>query len=246
MRFVLKYPYSKGATMGYLYETHCHTARTSACSLLSPEDIVELYVKNGYKGVFITDHFLNGNTTVHRDHPSASYQEQIEYFFEGFEQVKKAAGDKLDVFFGFEDSYLGTDILVYGWNKEQLKTMSDIMDLSMRDFARYCKENGAIAVQAHPFREDFYIDHIRLYPDCEGVEVYNAGRNELCNSLGRFYAESYGKIMTSGSDLHRTTQPMLGGMEFDEPIVSETHFVELLRSGKGKLIQKKNALISEK
>lgn len=229
--------------MGYLCETHCHTAKTSACSRLSPKDIVDVYVQNGYKGVFITDHFLNGNTTVVRGHPNASYQDQIEYFFEGYEEVKEVAKGKLDVFFGFEDSYLGTDILVYGWNKEILKAMPDIMGLSMRDFARFCKENGAIAVQAHPFREDFYIDHIRLYSDCEGVEVYNAGRNDLCNRLGRFYAESYQKIKTAGSDLHRKDQPMLGGMEFEEEIKSETHFVELLRNGKGKLIQKRNILV---
>lgn len=228
--------------MSYLIETHCHTERTSACSQLKPKEIVDLYLANGYQGVFITDHFLNGNTTVHRDHPNASYADQIEYFFEGYEEVKEEAKGKLDVFFGFEDSYLGTDILVYGWDKEKLKAMPDIMNLSMRDFARFCGQNGAIAVQAHPFREDFYIDHIRLYPDCEGVEVYNAGRNERCNRLGKFYAESYGKIMTSGSDLHRTSQAMLGGMEFDEPILSETHFVEMLRKGKGRLIQKENVL----
>ncbi len=45
----------------YLYETHCHTNLISACSSLSPEEMVELYAKNGYTGVFVTDHFLNGN-----------------------------------------------------------------------------------------------------------------------------------------------------------------------------------------
>lgn len=226
--------------MKYLYETHCHTARTSACSSLSAEDIVALYSANGYDGVFITDHFLNGNTTVNRDFPSASYKEKIERFCLGYEEVKKAAAGKLKVFFGFEYSYLGTDVLVYGWNQKKLSSLPQIMEMDMRSFILFCKENGALAVQAHPFREDFYIDHIRLYPDSEGVEIFNAGRTQLCNSLGEFYGKSYGKILTAGSDLHSVRQPVLGGMEFDEPVSDEAHFISLLRQGKGKTVSRAN------
>lgn len=226
--------------MKYLYETHCHTATISACSSLSADDIVELYSANGYDGVFITDHFLNGNTTVNRNFPSASYREKIERFCLGYEEVKKAAADRLKVFFGFEYSYLGTDVLVYGWNGNKLASLPQIMDMDMRSFIVFCKKNGALAVQAHPFREDFYIDHIRLYPDSEGVEVFNAGRTQLCNSLGEFYGKSYKKILTSGSDLHSVRQPVLGGMEFDEPVLSEEHFISLLRSGKGAVARRVN------
>lgn len=226
--------------MGYLYETHCHTAKISACSSLSAEDIVELYTANGYSGVFITDHFLNGNTTVNRNYTNASYAEKIEKFCLGYEEVKSVAGDRLKVMFGFEYSYLGTDVLVYGWNKEKLSRLPQIMDMDLRSFIIFCKENGALAVQAHPFREDFYIDHIRLYPDSEGVEVFNAGRTPLCNSLGDFYGRAYGKILTSGSDLHSVRQPILGGIEFDEPVKDENHFISLLREGKGTVSRREN------
>lgn len=47
---------------------------------MSAGDIVELYLANGYDGVVITDHFLNGNTTVNRELPSGSYEEKIEMF----------------------------------------------------------------------------------------------------------------------------------------------------------------------
>lgn len=46
---------------------------------MSAGDIVELYLANGYDGVVITDHFLNGNTTVNRELPSGSYEEKIQY-----------------------------------------------------------------------------------------------------------------------------------------------------------------------
>ena len=224
----------------YKYETHCHTKMISACASLTAEQIVELYVKNGYSGVFITDHFLNGNTTVDRRLP---YKEQIDRFFEGYEEVKKVAGNSLQVFFGFEYSYRGTDVLVYGWNKLQLKNRVAIMSMSMKEFCIYCGEQGVLAVQAHPFREADYIDHIRLYPETEGVEVYNACRTDLCNDLGAFYAEKYGKVVTAGTDIHHFTQKKLSGMEFDKKINSEAEFIAAIRSGKGKIIKTDNVLI---
>lgn len=81
--------------------------------------------------------------------------EAVEKFCEGFEEVKRAAGERLQVFFGFEYSYLGTDVLCYGWDKKTLLGFPQILSMSMREFCDFCRENGALAVQAHPFREDF-------------------------------------------------------------------------------------------
>lgn len=224
----------------YKYELHCHTARTSACATLKAREIVDLFVANGYTGVFVTDHFLNGNTTVNRLLPFASYEEKIEEFCKGYEEVKLAADGKIDVFFGLEASYLGTDILIYGWDKEQLKELPQIEHMDFRKLCEFCRERDVLAVHAHPFREDYYIDHIRLYPQVEGIEVLNSGRNELCNKLGNYYAECYGKIKTGGSDIHHASHKMLSGMEFDEKITDVRHFIRLLREGKGKILYSEN------
>ncbi len=224
----------------YIYETHCHTNLVSACSDFTPEQIVELYVKNGYAGLFVTDHFLNGNTTVDRSLP---YEEQIDAFCRGYEAVKKAAGDKLQVFFGFEYSYKGTDFLIYGWDKEDLKKQKIILDLSLKQLSVYCRERGVLAVHAHPFREAGYIDHIRLYPEVEGVEVYNACRNELCNSLGEYYAKAYSKPVTAGTDIHHFNQKYLGGMAFENELTSVNDFIAAVREGSGKIVKLENKLV---
>lgn len=88
------------------------------------------------------------------------------------------------MFFGLEVSYMGTDMLAYGFDKESLKAFPELPSMDLRTFADFCRARGILAVQAHPFREDSYIDHIRLYPNCEGVETLNAARNALCNDLG--------------------------------------------------------------
>ena len=48
------------------------------------------------------------------------------------EEVKEAAKGKLDVFFGFEDSYLGTDVLVYGPDLEDLLNMPEIDSMDFK------------------------------------------------------------------------------------------------------------------
>jgi histidinol phosphatase-like PHP family hydrolase len=52
----------------YKYETHSHTSLVSECSTITPEILARYYKAHGYAGVFITDHFLNGNTPYLRNY----------------------------------------------------------------------------------------------------------------------------------------------------------------------------------
>ncbi len=223
---------------GYLYETHCHTAKISACGRISAEEIVDLYLASGFAGVIVTDHFLQGNCRITYEHPDLPYPERIHMFFEGYREVKAAAADRLDVFFGFERSYGGTDVLVYGLDEPRLQAIPEIETMDMRTFIRFMNELGALTVQAHPFREASYIDHIRLYTDTQGVEIYNSCRDDLSNRLAEFYWHEYdravGKAFTAGSDLHAVSSPaILGGMRFPERLASIDDFIQAVREKKG-------------
>lgn len=229
----------------YLYETHCHTKISSACGTLGAEELVDLYMKNGYAGIFVTDHFLNGNTTVHAALPNGSYEEKVALYCEAYERVKKAtkeAGGKLQVFFGWEYSYLGTDLLVYGWGKEQLQKYPETLSLRTSEFIPFAREHGAFVVQAHPYRERDYIDHIRLFTGTEGAETLNACEDERSNAMAEEYAKRYGKPHTAGSDLHAARQKTLAGLAFDTPLLSEEDFIARVRAGEGKTVCKENVL----
>jgi hypothetical protein len=112
--------------------------------------------------------------------------------------------------------------------------------MDLRTLCDFCRERGVLAVQAHPFRMDDWIDHIRLYPNSEGVEIFNAGRNALCNDLSACYAKAYGKLSIGGSDLHRVEQEILSGMEFDEEVHSIEQMIRLLRGGQGRILRLRN------
>ena len=61
----------------YRYETHTHTSEVSKCSRITAAELVRFYKKCGFDGICITDHFLNGNTTVPQ---GLKWTERIELF----------------------------------------------------------------------------------------------------------------------------------------------------------------------
>lgn len=217
----------------YRYETHLHTAITSACSRFAPQEIIGKYTRLGYAGIFVTDHFLNGNTTVPQ---GLEWERRIARFCAGYRLVKKVAEGLLDVFFGLEYSYKGTDFLVYGLDEEWLLAHPEIMEMQVTAFVPFARSEGGLVIQAHPYREAHYIDHIRLFPSVvNGVEVINANMDERTNRLAGIMANSYDLLTTAGSDIHGAGQVNLAGVEFKEKIKSERDFVNKVKRGEGSI-----------
>ena len=102
-----------------------------------------------------------------------------------------------------------------------------LQDENLMGGSSYFMENGALVIQAHPFREASYIDHIRLFPRCiHGVEVINAGRTEEENKMARIYAEHYGLIEFAGTDNHiGKKQKSLAGMCSEKAVMNEQDFI---------------------
>ena len=215
----------------YLYETHLHTYPVSKCAKATVRDTLEFYKREGYAGVFITNHFIDGNVNMDKSLP---YEELIRFFFSDYEngvEIGKEIG--LSVFGGLEMSYNGTDFLVYGLDKEWFLEHPEIRDMKKSEELPFMMEHGALIIQAHPFREAGYIDHIRLFPRCvHGVEVYNAGRKDFENSMAKLYADNYGLLPFAGSDNHSGSgQSVLGGIKTASPISDEADFIERIKRG---------------
>ena len=104
------------AAYPYLYETHLHTTEGSACAGSGGAGMAYACKTAGYTGIFVTDHNWHGNTAVDKSLPWEAF---VERFTKGYEAVKRV-GDRigLDVFFGWEAGYDGTEFLIYGLSKE--------------------------------------------------------------------------------------------------------------------------------
>ena len=215
---------------GFKYETHAHTSEVSKCSSITAVELVRFYHTVGYSGLCITDHFLNGNTMVPRE---LSWAERIELFCSGYEKAHtegKRIG--IDVFFGWEYSYKGTDFLTYGLDKEWLLNQPDLLSLDVNEYCDLVHAHGGFIVQAHPFREASYLAMIRLLPrKVDAVEVDNACRTDFENKLADEYADNYNLLKLAGSDNHDGRIPRLAGFAVDRRLTSIDQLIYAVRDG---------------
>lgn len=232
--------------MMYKYETHCHTSPVSKCGKASVKDTVFFYKQYGYDGIFITNHFLDGN--INPEARVLPYRDQIDYYFSDYEEAVKIGSDAgIKVFPGVELSYKGTDFLIYGLYKEWYKDHPEILEMQKTEELPYLMEAGAFVIQAHPYREAHYIDHIRLFPrSVHGVEVINSNQAWESNEMADMYAVQYGFLKTAGSDNHwgsnaferlkeKGFRPEIAGMCSDTEINSVEDYISSVRSGSMKI-----------
>ena len=204
MNFLNNYP--------YLYETHLHTLVASACAHNTPEEMVHACKEYGYTGIFVTDHNWGGNTCIDRELP---WDEFVRQWCMSYNRAK-AEGDKigLDVFFGMETGFNGTEFLIYGIDEEWLLKHEDFKTHDIQKQYRLVHEDGGMVIHCHPYREENYIKEYRFFDEeIDGVEIFNA-----CHSNSRShshfnpeydqnaikYAAGIGKATTAGSDIHST------------------------------------------
>lgn len=224
----------------YKYETHCHTSEASGCGMSTGYEMAQKYKDEGYNGIFITDHFFNGNSAVPKALP---WKERIKLYCKGYEHAKEL-GDKigLDVFFGVEYTFCGADFLLYGPDKQWLIENGNILDVDheITKVLEYVRSCGFFVVQAHPFRDVDYIKRFTLCPHyVDAVEVINASHyNKEFDKRAQMYAEWYDLPVTAGSDSHSTTERYFGGGILTEtPIKSFEDYRDAVLGGKIRLLK---------
>lgn len=222
----------------FLYETHLHTSEASACAHNSGAQMARACKEYGYTGIFVTDHNWGGNTAVDR---GLVWEEWVDKFCQGYEHAK-AEGDKigLDVFFGYEAGFWGTEFLLYGIDKEWMLRTPQLWTATVEEQYRLVHENGGMVIHAHPFRDESYIPEIRLYPRwVDGVEGVNATHSNSKSSghnkqefdvKARAYAKEHKLPMTAGSDIHSTLL-FGGGVAFKRRLRSAQDYVQAILTG---------------
>jgi hypothetical protein len=214
----------------YKYETHLHTYPVSRCARAGVEETLQFYKEMGYDGVFLTNHFLDGNINIA---PQVPYAEKIEFFFSDYEKAAEIGKELgLKVFCGAEIDDGGIEFLVYGLDKAWYLAHPEIMKMKKSEELPFLMAEGALVIQAHPFREANYIDHLELYPrQVHGVEVVNACRTAEENAMAALYATHYGLLHFAGTDNHTARRKKLAGMCSQEPILDEQDFVNKVKNG---------------
>lgn len=216
--------------MSFLYETHMHTCQASACGVSTGREHVHYYKDIGYTGIIVTDHFFGGNTRIDRNLPWDQY---VDGFWSGYEDaLEEGTKVGLDVFFGLEQHYAGDEYLVYGLTKEFMKAHPEMPRWTRREQLAWVHRAGGCVIQAHPFRmRTSYMGRIRIGLDfCDGVEVANAGNEQLDDARCMLMAREKNLVTIAGSDNHRSPadERPVYGVELEEKLNGIGDFVSLI------------------
>jgi len=193
-----------------LIDTHVHTNRYSACSRMSPEELIFAAKVFGLDGVVITEHNI---------------------IWEAWEidnlKAKTGAGDFV-VLRGqearvYNKGKLQGDLLVFGFY-ESLKD-----DISLEELIPRVHQAGGVVIAAHPFRGDLGIGQAVYEADLDGIEVFNSNHGVRENLLAREAQIKLGLAATGGSDAH--TPAYVGNYltYFDDRIENETQLVQAIK-----------------
>ena len=225
--------------MSFKTELHCHCALVSACGRLSPERILERYVEAGYTSLVITDH-ISRDTYDYKNYTGPNdWQAKVDFYMRSFDALKRLADDKLHILQGFEvriDKHHATDYLIYGLGEDFLRTHTDLCAYPLKVLSEAVRSAGGLLIQAHPFRNHMVITPPELL---DGVEVYNGTHTHAAfrNEMAMLWANNYGMIKTSGSDLHGEHYAITGGIESDAPITCNEELLATLKSGSYTLLR---------
>ena len=227
----------------FKYELHSHTSECDKCSGVSGAEYVKLYSEAGYSGMVITDHYFSLFYKWFSDEISKSdHQKTIDRYLKGYFSAKnEAAKSDFTVLCGAEvrlDGFIN-DYLVYGLEEKDFYNLPLLNRLKSLDELLEVLPDYAVVVQAHPFRDKMTVtDPTPIF----GIEVYNGGTDDFRNQMARIYAEHYGKVMTSGSDVHSVEAAARGGIVTERKIITARDLTDVLKCGEYKLITPKSEI----
>lgn len=218
-------------------ETHLHTLYTSACAIISAKEIVDGYLAAGYSGLIVTDHYSR-DTFRHLHMDTTPGQDKVEAFLTGYKMVKEE-GEKrgLKVYRGAEVRFDGSwnDYLLYGYSDELLCDPEGIFTMGVENFYEKCKQEGALLVHAHPYRNRGTPTTAKAL---DGVEVLNANYDhDERNDLALAFAQKHGLLMTAGSDCHGPKQVGKAGIAVETLPENEQELAAMLRSGQYRIFE---------
>lgn len=185
-------------TYPYRIELHAHTSPVSACSQITPKEMVETYKAYGYDGVVITNHF---SPDFISRYPK---EEIIDRYLADFYETK-TIGDKegVEVYLGAEVRFTENhnDYLIYGIDEKIIKKVYEYIDKGLEIFRKEVLLPDSLFIQAHPNRDGM----TKVSPDLlDGMEILNLhpGHNSRNPFTERMVRDNPHLIPTAGTDYH--------------------------------------------
>jgi predicted metal-dependent phosphoesterase TrpH len=191
-----------------IIDLHNHTTKYSPCSLISPDRLIEIYIKFGIEGICITEH----NILWEQDE-----QNELINRYKGL----------IKIFFGIEVNTDLGHVLVFGSN---IKKFPDQIEFDR--FRSMIDPNETVLIWAHPFRWEFYKKinlNETLFNNFTAVEYFNGNLTESELRLTENLLSPYQLKLTGGSDTHSIDMAVNFGTQFKNQINSLDELIYNLR-----------------
>lgn len=215
----------------YKLETHLHTRYSSICSELDETYLIPEYLKKGFLGLAITDHY-NRTTFQMKGIDLSAPGDKLTPFLEGYYRMKEA-GEKegMRIYRGAEIRFdeNGNDYLLFDFPDDLLADPEAVFTMGLEAFSAQSRAAGAILIQAHPFRKHCVPANPRFL---DGVEIRNTHpHHDSQNLLAEAFGKECGGIQLCGSDCHHPNHQGLGGILSETLPEDDAAFAKLIRSG---------------
>lgn len=225
----------------YKYQMHIHTSPCSFCGKMPPAELCKALHENGYQGGVLTNHFYHGNSGIDRSESTTWQMFVSAYEKDYLDCLEEAKKYDLDIIFGIEEVVVpGLEILCYGLTPEILYDNPKLQSCSLEEWVQIMRQNGVVLIQAHPFREAFYVPNPGPLPVelIDGVEIYNRGNStEEMNKKALDFATKHPHLIrTSSADAHITDRVAIGGIITNTRIRTSYDLANTLRTNEFELI----------
>lgn len=219
----------------YQYEMHLHTKEFGWCAHVMAKDIVDAYVKAGYDGICVTNHFFSeGMDSM----AGTTWNDKVDSWLVGYEAARKQAAkyQDFDVILGaelrIEQGY--EDFLLYGVTREILIQNPDIFQYSQKECFDFANENNMLLFQAHPFRAWLNLKDLKYL---HGLEVFNGNPRHDSHDLNalKIARNNTNLLLITGSDYHETGDEATAALLFESRIKDSSQLVDSLKKGEGEL-----------
>lgn len=218
----------------YKTETHIHTLPVSTCAKKQPEEMVRLYKEAGYDTVFISDHLSESH--FKKLGSDLTYEDKVDILYDSYLKARKTGEEiGINVLFSVELSLCHNHWLLYGVDKDFIKLRPDIFSMTLEEFHAHAKNHGVTIIQAHPMRDGSNTPHPEI---ADGFEIINSNpRHENYDAEVTALAKKHGLLMSAGSDAHCDEDIGGAAMLSETEIKTVDDYLELVRSGKAKLMK---------
>lgn len=204
-------------------ELHAHTTPASACSQITPEQLIEVYKEKGYTSIALTNHFICDDFDT---------EEKIRKYVDDYQKALEfGKKEKINVIFGSEIRFSesNNDYLVFGISPNDLYEINSLLGSGIDNFYKQYKNEKNVIIQAHPFRD---FSEPANPKSLDGVEVFNVhpGHNSRIGFAARFAKEN-NLIITCGTDYHHPGHEGLCGILTKKILTDSYELSETLKSG---------------